>query len=164
MKKIMLLVLGFLISTASVAQESKRESVEELLRATQADSMIDSMYDQMDQMLANMGDQFGIKPSEQQLFDSYMKNIFDSMKEHMSWEKMKGPMIDIYLKHYTEKEIQDMLRFYKSESGRSMVNKMPAVIGDSIKLSQEMMQSFLPEIRSISEELKKELQEKRASQ
>ena len=57
----------------------------------------------------------------------------------MNWAKMKKPMIKIYLKHYSEKEIKDMVAFYKSDSGQSMIQKMPAVMGDSMLLSQEMM-------------------------
>src|SRR5690606_16830308 len=98
------------------------------------------------------------KPSEQDVFDNYMRKIAAAMKEEMSWEKMKDPMIDIYLKHYTETEVQDMLNFYRSETGRSLIEKMPMVMGESMLLSQEMMNGFMPTIQRLSEELKKDLE------
>ena len=159
MKKVILFVLVSLLSFSTVAQDSKRESVEELLRVTNADSMIESIYAQMDQAFAGMGQQIGIKPSEQEAFDNYLKNVALTMKKEMSWEKMKEPMIDIYLTHFSEKEIQDLLKFYKTDSGRSMIDKMPAVMMDSMKLSQQMMQNFFPKLNAMIAEFINELRE-----
>jgi hypothetical protein len=57
-----------------------------------------------------------------------MSKAAAAMKGEMTWEKMKEPMIDVYLKHYTEIEINDMLAFYNTESGKSIIKKMPAVM------------------------------------
>ncbi|GAA5526188.1 hypothetical protein Maes01_02783 [Microbulbifer aestuariivivens] len=164
MKKLAVVGFGLFLSIACHAQDSKRESVQELLKATNVDSMVDTMYSQMGQAFAGIGQQLGIKAEDQPVFDAYMNKVFATMKEDMSWEKMEGPMIEIYLKHYTEKEIRDMLAFYQSESGRSMVEKMPAVMGDSMALSQQMVQSFLPKVQAMAEELKTDLQKHRNSQ
>lgn len=162
MKTLVMVSLGMLLSFAVYAQDSKRESVEELLRVTNMDSMIDGMYGQMTQMTEGMGRQFGVKPDEQPIFDAYLNKVFAAMKEDMSWKKMKEPMIDLYLKHFTEKEVQDMLAFYESETGRSMVAKMPVIMADSMQISQEMMTSFLPKLQSMAEELKAELKNYRS--
>lgn len=164
MKKLLIGTFCLLIHLSVLAESSKRESIEELLEITNVDSMIDSMYGQMDQMLIGMGQQMGVKPSEQHIFDNFMKKIVASMKEEMSWEKMKEPMIDIYLKYYTEKEVQDMLVFYRSETGRSLIEKMPIVMGESMALSQEMMQSFMPKIIEMSEDLQEELEAHRSQE
>ena len=161
MKRLIVVALGLLLSLGVYAQDSKRKSVEELLRVTKMDSMIDSMYGQMHQMFEGMAKQLGVKPEEQPIFDAYINKVFSVMKEDMNWEKMKEPMIDIYLKHYTEKEIQDMLVFYESETGRSMVAKMPAVMADSMHISQEMLKSFLPKMQIMAQELQTELKKNR---
>jgi len=158
MKKLIIGTFCLLIHLSVSAESSKRQSIEELLEITNVDSMVASMYDQMDHMLIGMGKQMGVKPSEQDVFDNYMRKIAAAMKEEMSWEKMKDPMIDIYLKHYTETEVQDMLNFYRSETGRSLIEKMPMVMGESMLLSQEMMNGFMPTIQRLSEELKKDLE------
>ncbi len=162
MKKLVAAFLMVLLSFGVYAQDSKRESIEELLRVTNMDSMIDNIYEQMGQMTEGMGKQLGVKPDEQPIFDAYMNKVFSAMKEDMNWEKMKPPLIDIYLKHYTEKEIQDMLTFYKSETGRSMVSKMPTVMADYMQVSQEMMKSFIPKMQSMAKELRSELKSHRS--
>jgi uncharacterized protein len=164
MKSIIIGILAIAIQVSAYAESSKRESVEELLRITNVDSMIDNMYSQMDQMFVGMGQQMGIKTSEQDIFDNYMKKVTASMKEMMSWEKMKAPMTDIYLTSYTEKEIQDMLDFYRSETGRSLIKKMPQVMSESMMLSQEMMKGFMPKVQELSVELNEELKARRTAQ
>ena len=68
------------------------------------------------------------------------------------------------MKHYTEKEIEDIVAFYKSDSGQSMVKKMPAVIRDSLAISQNMMKNFLPKMQELSQELKNEIEIARKEQ
>lgn len=161
------LIAGFLciaVHLSAPADASKRESVEALLELTQADAMMDNMYAQMDQMFVGMGQQLGIKPSEQPLFEEYMQNVVAAMREEMSWEKMEDPMIDIYLKHYTEEEIQDMLAFYRSDTGRSMVEKMPQVMNESMVVAQQMMRSFMPRIQELAMEFREKLEAHRAAE
>lgn len=148
-------------SEMSSTGESKQESVEELLTLTKAETVLDTVYGQMDQMFKNMGRQLGVKPEEQELFDEFMSKMVSLMKEEMSWDKMKGPMIEVYLKHYTEKEIQDMITFYKSESGRSMISKQADVAKDTMMLQQKVMEGFLPKVMKLSQEMEAELAKKR---
>ena len=159
MKRIIAIFILLLIPSISFAEDpSKKENVEELLVLMNADSIIDNIYSQMNQMIQGMDKQLGVKPSERELFEKYTEKMFSIIKSEMNWEKMKGPMIDLYLKHYSDKEIQDMLAFYKSESGQSMIKKMPAIIKDSMALSQNMMSDFFPKMQALSEELKHEIE------
>ncbi len=162
-RNISVVAVVFLSLTSAVfAESSKRESVEELLEISNVDSMMDSMYGQMTQMFSGMEEQLGVQPEEREVFNNYMARLVEAMQKEMSWEVMKEPMIDLYLKHYSEQEIQDILAFYRSDTGRSMIEKMPAVMQDSMQVSQEMMVNFIPRLKEISEELKKELEENRS--
>lgn len=148
-------------SGMSSTGKSKKESVEELFILIKAETAIDAVYGQMDQMFKNMGKQLGMKPEEQELFDRFMSKVASLMKEEMSWDKMKGPMMEVYLKHYTEKEIQDMITFYKSESGRSMMSKQADVVKDTMMLREKMLEGFLPKVMKLSREMEAELAKRR---
>lgn len=158
MGKTIVLAFGLLLSVAVQAQEASRADVEALLEASNMNAMIENIYDQSSQMFNGMGKQLGIKPDEQALFEAYMAEVTSEMRKEVSWEKMKEPMIQIYLKHYTDKEIKDMLVFYQSETGQSMVKKMPAVTQDSLMLSQQMMQNFIPKLQTLAEDFNQKLQ------
>ncbi|MFC1751095.1 DUF2059 domain-containing protein [Pseudomonadota bacterium] len=158
MKKGLIVALMLLLPTTGMSEEqTKRENIEALLSLTNAESTVDGMYAQMGSMMQGMAQQLGIKPSERELFNQYMEKLFSTMKAEMSWDKMKAPMIDIYTKHYSNKELQDMVAFYKSESGKSMIEKMPMVIQDSMQVSQSMMKDFVPKMQALSEEMRAEL-------
>jgi uncharacterized protein len=175
-KAIILLVLIFGLSLmgCTTAQKSrfgmsstgksKKESVEELLILTKAEKLIDIMYGQTDEYIKNMSKQLGVKPEDQEQFDKFMSKAASMMKEEMTWEKLKEPTIEIYMKYYTEKEIQDMIAFYKSESGQSVISKLPDVTKDTTILRQKMVEEVFPKIIKLSKELEAELAKKRNNQ
>ena len=138
--------------------ESKRESVEELFNLINAESLIDTTYSQLGQYIQGMGQQLGVvKPSEQELFDEFMSKVVSLMTAEMTWDKIKEPMIKIYLKHYSEKEIQDQIAFYKSDSGQSIIRKQPAVATDLMVLRQEAIKNLMPKLKKMSEEFEAKL-------
>lgn len=147
---------------AFAADNAKRETVEQLLEVMKTEQTIDAMYAQMDQLFLSVAKQLGVKESEQPIVDRYMTRVAAAMKEEMTWKKMKEPMIDIYIKHYSEKEIKDLLAFYKTESGQAVINKMPLVMKDSMLISQNMMKGFMPRMKELAQELKQDLAEARS--
>ena len=163
MKKLAIIFLVFSMSfTAQADDAAKRQLVERLLKVMDADAMIQSMYGQMDKMVAGMGQRMGIKPSEQVHFNRYMKKVTQAMKTEMTWAKMKEPMIAVYIKHYTEKEMKDLLVFYSSDTGKSIIKKMPLVMRDSIVISQQMFRSFLPKLQALAVELQNDIKKERS--
>jgi len=160
MKKILLICL---LSSFSVfaADTNKNAQVEELLTLMNTEAMIDSMYGQIGKMTQGMAQQLKVKPEEQAIFKKFNDKMFAAMKEEMNWQKMKTPTIEIYAKHFSEKEISDMIAFYKTESGKSMLKKLPAVMTDSMMMAQNMMKGFIPKMQKMSAELKADLTEHR---
>ena len=107
----------------------------------------------------NMSIDMGITEDEKPIFDKYFSKLTLVMREKMSWEEMEPEVINIYERHFTNKEISDMLAFYKTESGKSLITKMPVVMQESMQMSQQFAQNILPEIQEIALELEKELKE-----
>ena len=161
MKRVIVFVLLLLSTLCYADNGADRKTVEKLLIVMNAEAVMDSMYSQIDQLFVGMAEQFGIKEAEQAIFDRYMSKVASAMKEEMSWEKMKGPIIDIYMKHYTQKELEDMLSFYSSQSGKSIIVKMPQVAQESMLITQMFMKDYMPKIKNLSEELHAELKEER---
>ncbi len=163
MRKLVLVILLLSVSFATQAESGvKRETVEQLLHVMNAEKVIDSMYAQMDNMFADLAQQLGVGESERPIFDRFMSKMANAMREEMTWAKMKEPIIDIYLKHYTEKEIKDLLAFYSTESGKAMLNKMPVVMQESMMITRSMMKDFMPRIKQLSDEMRDELAAARA--
>ncbi len=158
MKKIFIVILLLFLPITVYAENGvDRATVEELLEVTNVKSIVDTMYSEIDQMLEGLATQLGISEEEQPIFKKYLTKVKASVNEEISWDKMKDPMIELYMKHYTEKEIRDILAFYKTDTGKSLVEKMPLVMQDSMQLSQSTFRKTLPKIQELAEEMQAEL-------
>jgi len=158
MRKLLILVLLSTLSFASLADEAaKRNTVNEIMEAMQIQKTLDAMTSHMDKMFIQMAKDIGLKESEMPVFEKYMKQVSHVMETELTWEKMKKPMTDIYVKHYTEKELNDILVFYKSDTGMKLIEKMPLVAQESMMVSQSMMKDLMPKIINLSKQLRQEV-------
>ncbi|WP_062062211.1 DUF2059 domain-containing protein [Cellvibrio sp. OA-2007] len=137
-------------------------SVEKLLELTEASKMVDAVYAQIDSMSSGIATQMGLTEKDRPEFDAYMKKVSALVTEEMSWEKMKEPMMQVYIKHFTEQEIQGMIEFYNSDIGKSTIKKMPLVMQDSMGVSQKMMEGVFPKIKVLMDEFSTEMKAKKA--
>ena len=116
--RLFIFILLLSISSISLASDStKNEKIHELLNLLDMDSMVESMYSQMEVMMQNMSKEMGVIEDEKPILDKYYSKMTSIMKEEMSWEKIEPAVIDIYERNFSDKEIDDMLAFYRTESG-----------------------------------------------
>lgn len=159
-----ILILFILLSTHGYAHsETKQEKIAELVQVMDMDAMVDAMYAQMVPMMKNMSKEMGVTDAEGEIFDKYYDEMTTVLREEMSWAKMEPAVIEIYNKNFSEKEISDMLAFYKTESGQSILKKMPAVSQESMMMGQSLARAAFPKIQAVSKELGQVLKESRAS-
>ena len=158
---IFIAVLG--LNTNAEANSAQRDTVEALLIASGADATLDAVYAQFDGMFANMAEQFKIEESERASFKKHMHKVNLMLRDEMNWDTLKEPMIDLYMAHYTEQELQDMLAFYQSETGQSVVKKMPEVMAASMQITQQLMKDVYPKIMQMSKAYAEELKKQRAA-
>ena len=115
------------------------------------------MFDQFKGMLKNQFAQMGGAAEQMPILDKYNDKLLNAMKEEMAWSKMRDAYIDLYEKVYTEEEILDINKFYRSPAGKKMIEKMPQLLQESMAITQKGMQTLIPKIQKISEEMAQEL-------
>lgn len=163
MKYILSIVLMLASCSAFSSEETKRQQLNELMDLMSMSSLVDSMYSQFEAQMKGMSAQMGVKPSEQVIFDKYYTKMIQLMKNEISWKKMEPAVMDIYNRNFTEKEVADMLAFYRTETGKSVIKKLPVVMQESMQMSNGMVQKIIPEIQKLSQELAAELESSRKS-
>lgn len=47
-------------------------------------------------------------------------------------------MVSIYEKHFTEKEIDDIITFYRTDTGKKLIEKLPIITHEAQKIGQEL--------------------------
>jgi hypothetical protein len=70
--------------------------------------------------------------------------------------ELNSEVARIYARHFTEKEIKDILTFYQSPLGRKLIAEEPKALDSSMTFAQEWARTLSDEVvRKMREEMKK---------
>src|SRR5262249_384810 len=68
-----------------------------------------------------------IQTQDEKAFAAKTAEIAAKIKQELTPEKVEPIYIDAYRKNLTQREVDDMIAFYSSEGGKSVVAKMPLI-------------------------------------
>lgn len=114
MKKTILVSIILAVTSLTAFPKTKQEFIKELFSVMKTESMFDKL----------------VIPFQGLQKDSISKGITDSLMNSikpMFKKIMDEDMVGIYDKYYTQQEIKDLIRFYKSKTGQKYLNKAPDI-------------------------------------
>ena len=131
MKKTISVSIILVLTILSTFSQTKQESIKELFTLMKTESMFDKL----------------VIPFQGLQKDSISKvltgSIMNSMKP-MFKKIMDEDLVGIYDRHYTQKEIKDLIRFYKSKTGQKMITTAPDIQNELMSIVQaKYMGEFL---------------------
>lgn len=145
-----ILALAAFLALNAHAAPASQESVENLMAATKVETMMDSMYSSVEQMVRQGIKQAvqgkSLNPEQQRILDGVPAKFAAVMRDEMSWQKMKPLYVQLYRDTFDQEDVDGMLAFYATPAGQALVNKMPVVMQKSMALSQSLMQSLIPKM------------------
>ena len=161
----------FVCGSATAAMASgtppSAASIQKLLQVTQTHKMLDTMQARIDDMMRKNSERaLAGKPAdagEQKILDAQTTRLSALLKSMLSWNSMEPMYVDICGKTFTQKEVDDMIAFYQSPSGQSMVAKMPQVMTQAMQTMQARMATMTPQLQQISEDTASQLKTYEAS-
>jgi hypothetical protein len=163
--RVVLVLLTVLASAPLAAQDQSHiDAAKELLDLMNADQSIEQAYEQIYPHMQAMADQLGVTDAQRPIFDRYVEKMVAVMKEELSWEKMEPLMLNAYVDVYSEEELRELNEFYASPLGQKFIAKMPELMDATMRMTQDMMQAFIPRMQKIQQELQAELAKQRAEQ
>ncbi|MDQ7969133.1 MAG: DUF2059 domain-containing protein [Oxalicibacterium faecigallinarum] len=162
MKSLITLLLALTVSGAALAEKPSAESIEKLLIVTDSDKVMDQMFDHLDGFMKNMVNQSvqqnKMNEEGRKVMDNFMARMVKVMREELSWEQTKPIYVQVYSENFTQQEVDDLLTFYATPTGKALIEKMPVVMGKSMELTQArigpMMQRMQREMRAAVAEVK----------
>jgi hypothetical protein len=81
----------------------------------------------------------------------FIKKLQQALQQTLSWDSMvKDVYIPVYLKHFSEAELQDILTFYTSKTGRKFASKGPDLLKD---VSKEVNRRYAKQIKASTDKL-----------
>ncbi len=134
--------------------------IDRLLETMDMRRTLDEMFVQIEGMGDSMGRQMlgeDATAEQRASFDKTMTRQRASMRKILSWDTM-GPIYRrIYARLFTAEEVEAMIVFYGSDTGRSIMRKMPQAMQLSMEEMQPIMQTMIAGMQtSIETELKRD--------
>ena len=69
----------------------------------------------------------------------------ETVKEHS--QELLTLAIPLYEKHFTEKELDDLIAFYRTPTGQKAIKELPALMQEFVPISQSWALGLQPEMR-----------------
>src|SRR5688500_9654041 len=112
MKKMVMVVYllcSLVVAQAQTPEKSKHyQAAEALLLTMNMKQVIDESLQQM--LALQLKNNPNLQPAE-----ATLKQFFS---KYMSWEALREDYIKIYMEEFTEKELRDMISFFKTDTGK----------------------------------------------
>jgi uncharacterized protein len=150
------LALCLLSATVCVAQQSDADQP-----ATKAD--IDRYYDAMrvrdmmkatmdavsQQMRKVMHDQLQKAPNLPPDAEEKMNQFYDKMLVDMPINDLLDAMEPVYAKHFTKGDIDAMIAFYSTPTGKKALAEMPAITQEAMQASSGVLQKYMEHVETL---------------
>lgn len=154
MKKAILVLVFILPLLMNSYSQTKQESIKELFHVMQQDSIMDKMFNSMiPAMMNQMQSQMPGDSTAKVRSNEMMNSMLQTVKE-ISKKLMDEDMVVLYDKYFTQNEINDFSKFYKSPSGKKLLKVTPDIQKD---LMMVMMQKYVPELQKTIKDRMEEM-------
>jgi hypothetical protein len=168
MKKILTLIFAFCVSTAAHAAPPTPESIEKLLKVTQAENMLNAMWPQIDNMMKAAMTQATegkpVSPEEQKILDGFRAKAVSITQSELTMDKMKSMYIDVYSRNLSQEDVNGLISFYESATGKAFVEKMPLIMQSVMAEMPKRLTPMMQGMQKAAEEMKKELEDLKKKQ
>src|SRR5438270_6537276 len=135
--RFVLAVICFALPMAALAQPASDAAVQRLLEVAQAERLVkgvqerqrmvmNSVLRQVEETRARQGKP--LSPELQARMHEAAEKTRAAMAEELSWEKLRPLIAQVYRDSFSEEEIQGLIAFYESPTGRMFVERMPQVM------------------------------------
>jgi hypothetical protein len=149
---LIVLLLGVRLAHADDAPPSDA-SIQNLLEVMHSEKTIDVVIAQMQTSIDAMNKQLmkdkPLRPDQVQILNDAKDQLVAAVKDSLKWEEMMPVYVSIYRKTFTQKEIDDIIAFYKTETGQAILAKMPAVIQTTMQMTMQRMAVLTPKLQKI---------------
>lgn len=147
-----------LASALAHAAPPSDASLQELLKVSRADRIVDQLSGTIDSSmkksmeLASDGEK--VSPSAQKQMDAARARFSQIMREELQWSRLEPVYMQIYRESLTQEDVNGMLQFYKSPAGQALIEKMPLIMEKSMQVTQEqIMPRLMQRLKEASAEL-----------
>jgi len=159
-----LLVCGLLTAVfsmplwaADATPQPSRTSVDQLLALSDAKRLLDVALRQMQAVGAQEIQKSEMSAAQKRVVTKYQTSISSLIRNKFSFEQLHDELAEIYQQTFSQKEVDAMINFYRTPEGQAMLQKMPIISQQSMKVIMLRAQQLQPEINKLAKQMQKEL-------
>jgi len=157
-KLVMTLVFAVFASQAAYAQDAKpaEESIRQLFEVMHSSGLLDAYLTQVDTTVrasmqqALAGQQ--VNPKQKKILEDMGREIGSLVKAELNWSAIEPVMIEVYRDTFSQKEVDGMLTFYRSEVGQAVIAKLPTAMQQSMTSIQGHVKTLTPKIVQLEKD------------
>lgn len=157
------LALGCTLGAAAAPAAVDPVKVERLMQTMGVDKMLEQIHQQysglVQQAALNSAGGATLSPDQRKIVSRHIDEMSALIFGGENRKQFRGMIAQVYATQFTAREIDDMTRFYESESGRSIVAKMPQVTQRSTEMATAWLQTLRPEMDALVKRMQKELRD-----
>lgn len=155
----LILIITFTcVSFAHASDTSHRAAVEKLLLAMNVQNNVSTFVEQMRTSSVQAFKQMNVPEEDLPMVNKMMDRQLQITKEELSWENLKGGIVDSYMKVYSEEEVVELTKFFASPIGTKYVSKQPELLEEMTKAYQARLPILTERYKRIPEEIAEEMQ------
>jgi uncharacterized protein len=149
--------------TVSVTNDvpASREQIQKLFAVMQVRQqthrMMDSMIQQMQAMTTAT-----IKARYPQITGAELaklNRVSEEILRDMPLDAMLDDMIPVYQKYLSQSDVDNMIGFYQSPTGKKLINQMPQITQEAMQVSYRRMEKQVDEVMQKVEDMVKQEQQ-----
>jgi hypothetical protein len=165
MKLLRTIIVVIATSMAAVtwAATPSDESLTRLLDVMQSKRQIDDMIGQVDEVMKKNAEKTlqgrTMSARDQEVFNGMMTQMTTLLKEEFSWLSLEPIFRKVYRESFSQEEVDGMIEFYQTPTGRAVVTKLPQVMQSTSMLMQQKLAGLKPRLEKIFQEAKAKTQE-----
>ena len=170
MNKILVTLCLTLLQPFALATEPSAESIARLLAVSQNQKLMEGMLQQVDGIIRKGFEQAidaqnldpGHRQAAEHAFRAFSQRMAPILAEEFSWERIRSMTEQIYRESFSQEEIDGLIGFYSSPLGRTLIEKMPAVMQKSISAMQQRMPALMQKMQIVARETAEEFRAEQA--
>jgi hypothetical protein len=133
------LLLCFASASVFSTESSQRQQVETLFRLTQMEKKIQESVDSVVQLQLRQNPQLVQHEKTIQLF----------FNKYIGWHALKDELADMYMRKFTEKELEEINAFYITPAGQKVITVLPELVQERNQLAMMRLQQNIGELQQI---------------
>lgn len=137
--KLQALLVVLALSPAAFADEtSHRHAASKVLDMTGSDTGLENTLPGLIEPMLQRMRQQGL-PAD--IIEDAKSTVSAWFHKEVKWQDVKPKVVDVWMKHYTEQELNELSKFFASGSGKKFLEQMPHVMRESSIAVQSYMKS-----------------------